>query len=163
MTQHNWTDERVERLKSLWAADVSCSQIAAELGGGVTRNAVIGKVHRMGLPGRKTSHQQLSADERRQRKNLRNAMRPKKARENGCKVVRIKPRTDWNAPIPNSPISLDIPLGDTNGLCKFIASDGDLCCGHKAHNESSWCEFHYRVVYTKPEARPDRRPFRSAA
>lgn len=46
-----WTDERVERLKALWAEGLSASQIAAELGG-VTRNAVIGKVHRLGLSGR---------------------------------------------------------------------------------------------------------------
>ena len=47
----NWTDERVERLKKLWAEGLSASQIAAQLGG-VSRNAVIGKVHRLSLPGR---------------------------------------------------------------------------------------------------------------
>lgn len=47
----NWTDERVERLKRLWAEGLSASQIAAQLGG-VSRNAVIGKVHRLNLPGR---------------------------------------------------------------------------------------------------------------
>jgi GcrA cell cycle regulator len=46
-----WTDERVELLKKRWADGLSASQIAAELGG-VTRNAVIGKVHRLGLSGR---------------------------------------------------------------------------------------------------------------
>ncbi len=48
-----WTDERVEVLKKLWAEGLSASQIAKELGG-VTRNAVIGKVHRLGLSGRAT-------------------------------------------------------------------------------------------------------------
>ncbi|MGN6549086.1 MAG: GcrA family cell cycle regulator [Pararhizobium sp.] len=47
----NWTDERVEKLKRLWADGLSASQIAAQLGG-VSRNAVIGKVHRLSLPGR---------------------------------------------------------------------------------------------------------------
>ena len=46
-----WTDERVELLKKLWADGLSASQIAGELGG-ITRNAVIGKVHRLGLSGR---------------------------------------------------------------------------------------------------------------
>ena len=46
-----WTDERVEQLKSLWTEGLSASQIARVLGG-VTRNAVIGKVHRLGLAGR---------------------------------------------------------------------------------------------------------------
>lgn len=46
-----WNDERVEQLKKLWAEGKSASQIAAEIGG-VSRNAVIGKVHRLGLSGR---------------------------------------------------------------------------------------------------------------
>jgi GcrA cell cycle regulator len=48
-----WTDERVELLKKLWQDGLSASQIAKQLGG-VTRNAVIGKVHRLGLSGRAT-------------------------------------------------------------------------------------------------------------
>ncbi len=47
----SWTDERVELLKKLWNEGHSASQIAKELGG-VTRNAVIGKVHRLGLSNR---------------------------------------------------------------------------------------------------------------
>ena len=49
----SWTDERVATLKRLWAEGHSASQIANQLGG-VTRNAVIGKVHRLGLSGRTT-------------------------------------------------------------------------------------------------------------
>jgi GcrA cell cycle regulator len=48
----SWTDDRVERLSTLWLEGRSASQIAAELGEGVSRNAVIGKVHRLGLSGR---------------------------------------------------------------------------------------------------------------
>ncbi len=47
----SWTDERVEKLKELWSEGMSASQIAKTLGG-VTRNAVIGKVHRLGLSNR---------------------------------------------------------------------------------------------------------------
>ncbi len=47
----SWTDDRVELLKRLWGEGQSASQIAKELGG-VTRNAVIGKVHRLGLSNR---------------------------------------------------------------------------------------------------------------
>lgn len=50
----SWTDERVELLKKMWGEGQSASQIAKELGG-VTRNAVIGKVHRLGLSNRATS------------------------------------------------------------------------------------------------------------
>jgi GcrA cell cycle regulator len=49
----SWTDERVEVLKKMWGEGQSASQIAKELGG-VTRNAVIGKVHRLGLSNRAT-------------------------------------------------------------------------------------------------------------
>src|SRR5207248_8365901 len=54
MTVITWTDERVEQLKKLWESGLSASQIAAELGN-ITRNAVIGKVHRLGLSGRAKS------------------------------------------------------------------------------------------------------------
>ena len=50
----SWTDERVEKLKELWNEGMSASQIAKTLGG-VTRNAVIGKVHRLGLSNRATA------------------------------------------------------------------------------------------------------------
>src|SRR6185369_5026412 len=44
----SWTDERIDRLKKMWADGATASQIADELGG-VSRNAVIGKAHRLGL------------------------------------------------------------------------------------------------------------------
>jgi GcrA cell cycle regulator len=47
----SWTDERIDRLKELWSQGVTASQIADELGG-VSRNAVIGKAHRLGLQAR---------------------------------------------------------------------------------------------------------------
>jgi GcrA cell cycle regulator len=48
-TSVTWTEERLELLKKLWGEGLSASQIAAELGGGMTRNAVLGKSHRLGL------------------------------------------------------------------------------------------------------------------
>src|SRR6478609_389649 len=47
----SWTEERIERLKSMWAEGSTASQIAEDLGG-VSRNAVIGKAHRLGLESR---------------------------------------------------------------------------------------------------------------
>ena len=44
-----WSDERVQQLKDMWAQGASARHIAETLGGGVTRNAVIGKAHRIGL------------------------------------------------------------------------------------------------------------------
>ena len=52
-----WTDERVARLKKLWSeTGKSAAEIARELGGGLSRNAVIGKVHRLGLSGRASAN-----------------------------------------------------------------------------------------------------------
>jgi GcrA cell cycle regulator len=51
----SWTDERVELLRQHWTEGKSASQIASLLGHGLTRNAIIGKVHRLGLTGRAKS------------------------------------------------------------------------------------------------------------
>ena len=47
----SWTDQRIDQLKALWDKGLTASQIAEELGG-VSRNAVIGKAHRLGLKSR---------------------------------------------------------------------------------------------------------------
>ena len=47
----SWTEERIERLKAMWTKGATASEIADELGG-VSRNAVIGKAHRLGLEAR---------------------------------------------------------------------------------------------------------------
>ena len=60
----SWTDERVESLKKFWQEGLSASQIASRIGG-VTRNAVIGKVHRLGLAGRATTSRMKSHRPRR--------------------------------------------------------------------------------------------------
>jgi GcrA cell cycle regulator len=62
----SWTDERVELLKKLWSDGLSASRIAAVLGG-ITRNAVIGKVHRLGLSGRAKSASAAASHQRKAR------------------------------------------------------------------------------------------------
>lgn len=59
----SWNTERVDTLKKLWAEGHSASQIATKLGG-VTRNAVIGKVHRLGLTGRTTPSRPMKLPQR---------------------------------------------------------------------------------------------------
>jgi GcrA cell cycle regulator len=60
----SWTDERIERLKTMWTQGSTASQIAEELGG-VSRNAVIGKAHRLGLESRPSP---VKAGEEKERK-----------------------------------------------------------------------------------------------
>ena len=60
-----WTDERIDELRKLWADGLTASQIASSLGG-ISRNAVIGKIHRLGLSGRaKATSQQVRVRKRR--------------------------------------------------------------------------------------------------
>ena len=54
MGKTTWSDERVEQLEKLWTSGKTAAEIAKELGDGLTRNAVIGKAHRLGLSGRVT-------------------------------------------------------------------------------------------------------------
>ena len=71
-----WNDERVELLKKLWADGLSASQIAGRLGG-VTRNAVIGKVHRLGLSGRATTSRMKSHRPRARSQTAKRLMKPR--------------------------------------------------------------------------------------
>ncbi len=69
----SWTDDRVEKLKELWGDGMSASRIAKALGG-VTRNAVIGKVHRLGLSNRGTAAGGQSASD--DTKSVKKAAKP---------------------------------------------------------------------------------------
>ena len=71
-----WNDDRVELLKKLWADGLSASQIAGRLGG-VTRNAVIGKVHRLGLSGRATTSRMKSHRPRARAQAAKRLMKPR--------------------------------------------------------------------------------------
>ena len=57
----SWTEEREQRLRKLWEKGYTASQIAKMLGGDTTRNAVIGKAHRLNLAARVTSKQSRSS------------------------------------------------------------------------------------------------------
>ena len=73
----SWTEERIERLKAMWAEGATASQIADELGG-VSRNAVIGKAHRLGLEARPSPVK--PGEERESPKKAAKAAAPKAAR-----------------------------------------------------------------------------------
>lgn len=74
MSEAGWSETRVTTLSQLWLDGLSASQIAKQLGG-VTRNAVIGKVHRLGLSGRAAA----SAPSRAQRTATARPNRPRRA------------------------------------------------------------------------------------
>ena len=111
----SWTDERVETLKKLWSEGLSASQIAAELGG-VTRNAVIGKVHRLGLSGRSKSPSSA-------------APRPRKPRAHGQMLRVSRPSVRGNTALAHAyDVELDaepelvdnvIPMGQRRTLLEL--------------------------------------------
>lgn len=124
---------RVERLKVLWEEGLSCSRIAREFGDGITRNAVIGKVHRLGLEGR-------SPDTSVKRKNY---VRSKPIEKVKAKPVEVKVA----APKPEFRCLPGTTTGDTK-TCQYIEGDtnqpGWQMCGQPGY---PWCSFHRPIVF----------------
>ena len=85
----SWTDERVEILTKMWAEGNSASQIAKELGG-VTRNAVIGKVHRLGLSNRATT----TTSNKSESKTKSSPKSSSRAKQKSRKVDVAEPKSD---------------------------------------------------------------------
>jgi GcrA cell cycle regulator len=163
----SWTDERVEILKKLWTDGHSASRIATELGG-ITRNAVIGKVHRLGLSGRAKSPSATAA-------------RPRKSRPH-AQMLRVgNPAVRGNIALAHAyeldiepePELLDnvIPLGQRRSLlelteetCRWPIGDPGhsefFFCGGRTVTGLPYCAYHSRVAYQPPNVRRDRRPIR---
>ena len=165
----SWTDERVELLKKLWAEGLSASQIANQLGG-VTRNAVIGKVHRLGLSGRATTSRVKSSRARRRPSRPRGERRPNYVTYGN---VALKAYYDTDAdpeldPLPRPVEEIYIPpeerrsiLTLTETTCRWpIGDPGDddfYFCGRESRLESPYCDHHIRVAYQPPQSRRRRR------
>ncbi len=175
----SWTDERVESLKKLWAEGLSASQIASRLGE-VTRNAVIGKVHRLGLAGRATTSRVKT-------------MRPRKS------VARARPRRvlrfaggggGFGQPangVPGQPHiemappsflrhadELVIPMEErksvvtlTDSSCRWPIGDPQHddfhFCGKGKLQGTPYCEFHARRAFQPAQRRVDRSADRDVA
>ena len=143
-----WTDERVDQLKSLWTEGLSASQIARVLGG-VTRNAVIGKVHRLGLAGR-------AAPARIDRPRL-----PSAPRMHHLRVREPEPPVVEEEPITLEDGSFVGVLTINDRMCRWPIGDpsGDEFhfCGRNPKSGSPYCEAHARKAYQPPQARERRR------
>ncbi len=161
----SWTDERVELLKKLWSDGLSASQIAAELGG-ITRNAVIGKVHRLGLSGRAKSASSSSPRPRKPRSPLmrigRASIRGNTALAHAYEIEEATPELIENIiPIGQRRTILELteqtcrwPIGDP-GSSEFFFCGGNTITG------LPYCAYHSRVAYQPAgERRRDRRPVR---
>ncbi len=159
-----WTDERVELLKKLWADGLSASQIAAELGS-ITRNAVIGKVHRLGLSGRAKSPSSASPRPRKPRAHPMLRVSRPSMRGNTALAHAFEYDLD---PEPDL-VDNVIPIGQrrtilelTEETCRWPIGDPGTTdfffCGGQTATGLPYCGFHSRVAYQPAsERRRDRR------
>lgn len=162
-----WTDERVERLKKLWSEGLSASQIAAQLGG-VSRNAVIGKVHRLCLPGRakaggaataRPAKRQTTAAAPRAQSFMPRTVTRTVTRAQGATMLKEEVETEVYyetevQPASNVvvPISRRLALTElTERTCKWPVGDpmkDDFhFCGNDSPDSSPYCTYHARLAY----------------
>ena len=155
----SWTDERVELLKKLWQDGLSASQIAAELGG-VTRNAVIGKVHRLGLSGRGQPTSSIKRQRRTHAPNIRRTRQTVsmgnlalKSNPEALAETEYRPRRDVVVPIAKR---LTIYALNEH-TCKWPIGDPGQedfhFCGNDSLDSAPYCEYHASVAYQVPEPR----------
>jgi len=163
----SWNDERVETLKKLWAEGFSASQIAAELGG-VTRNAVIGKVHRLGLSGRAKSPNSAAPRPRKPR-SATPMLRVSRSSVRGNTALAHAFEVDAE-PEPE-PVDNVIPIGQRRSLlelteetCRWPIGDPGNAdfyfCGGPPVGGLPYCTYHSRVAYQPVNLRHDRRAVR---
>ena len=147
-----WTEDRVGALKKLWLEGQSASQIAKQLGGGVTRNAVIGKVHRLGLSGRATPSQPARAATTFRPARTRTTPPAQPSAPRRIEAVQTRAVA---APTPQAP-----PLPDMPGTATVLTLGAHMCkwpigdpsstefsfCGRRA-SEGVYCVEHARVAY----------------
>lgn len=161
-----WTEDRIEKLTQLWAEGLSASQIAAELGG-VSRNAVIGKVHRLGLASRKTTRTAVGrrsvwsdSDKTVARPIAARAVAPI-MRSNAAVARKVKELPAIAQPaaeiIPIFPRVTLMELGPST--CRWPIGDPMSAdfrfCGAKTENGATYCGYHACLAY-QPRGTQDR-------
>ena len=167
MTVLTWSDDRVEQLKKLWEAGLSASQIAAELGN-VTRNAVIGKVHRLGLSGRAKSPSSAAPRQRKARpaQHMMRVSRPVSRGNTAlAHAFEVEVEPDPIAYDNVVPMSQRLSLLELNeATCHWPVGDPSspefFFCGGKALTGLPYCAHHSRVAYQPAADRRRHRPSR---
>lgn len=130
----SWTDKNVELLRQLWLDGRSCSQISAALGHSLTRNAVIGKVHRLGLAGRRKGGVQPRAP------------RPPLPRPPKPAVVRVPSRAPVPVPVVPFECALIMIAELNQGVCRWPLGSG-YYCGLPAPWRAPYCAHHAKLSY----------------
>jgi len=163
----SWTDERVETLKKLWTDGLSASQIATSLGE-VTRNAVIGKIHRLGLSGRVRAGvaQPVRKQKAQAPVTVRRAARPAAAVGNAA--LQLEPAFAMAVETAPQPMATVVPMTErvtimmlTEQTCRWPmgdpGSEAFSFCGRRSEANIPYCTTHARIAYQPVERRRDRR------
>lgn len=147
IASHGWSEERTTVAVKLWKEGLSASQIAKQLGG-VTRNAVIGKVHRLGLAGRATPS-----------KPVKIPARTRPARRRMPQVVVATALAGERGEIAAmNPIAPGLGvLGLTEFTCRYPIGDPQepdfAFCGRTCSFEDTYCTDHAKLCYVPPKKR----------
>ena len=155
----SWTDDQIERLKQLWAEGLSASQIAAELGGGISRSAVLGKVHRLGL-GRNETKLPTPSRARQPTQSpapLSTAELPSQVNPSPAPMMATRPPTALPAELPRreeviAPRSEGVTIMELReAMCRFPLGDPSTpefrFCGARADTGVPYCAHHAQVAY----------------
>ncbi|WP_395675236.1 GcrA family cell cycle regulator [Inquilinus sp.] len=142
----SWTDERVTQLRQLWGNGKSASEIA-EILGGVSRNAVIGKAHRLELSGRPSPIKRKEDEEEEAVVVAVETAAP-------AAVAKVPAR-----PAPERKSGGATILNLTERMCKWPIGDPrdkDFhFCGKAAHGNLPYCAEHAAIAYQPPGKRRD--------
>lgn len=161
----SWNDERVEQLKKMWLDGMSASQIAGELANGITRNAVIGKVHRLGLSGRVKAPVAAQPRPRPQARSHRNSTpRVSAPIVRGNTALAFAPRVLEALPVQKPIEEVLIPMSERvtimelkEAMCRWPLGDPATSdfryCGGKSTIGESYCTYHSRIAYQPAQDR----------
>ena len=138
----SWTDEKVESLKKLWGSGKTASQIA-EIIGGISRNAVIGKAHRLNLSAKIKTRTATSNQNFNNSINEKNIQATKRGRKSKFKSLIIE--KDFEPENPKQLEELD------ENSCKWPIGHPDeksfYFCGRSSLKDFSYCKLHLLYAY----------------